>query len=155
MIQHYDVMEAIIFCGIQATGKSTFYKNRFFNSHVRISMDLLNTRNRERKLMETCINTQQAFVVDNTNPSKAERSVYISLAKTNNYKIIGYYFQSKIAEALARNSMREGKESIPEKGIKATFNRLEMPGFEEGFDELYYVELSTEGFNIKEWTNEM
>lgn len=148
-------MEAIIFCGIQATGKSTFYKNRFFNSHVRISMDLLNTRNRERKLMETCINTQQAFVVDNTNAFKAERSVYISLAKKNNYKIIGYYFQSKIAEALERNSMREGKELIPEKGIKGTFNRLEMPAFEEGFDELYYVELSTEGFNIKEWTHEL
>ena len=34
-------MEAIIFTGIQATGKSTFYKQNFFNSHVRISLDLL------------------------------------------------------------------------------------------------------------------
>ncbi|MEL6944740.1 MAG: ATP-binding protein, partial [Bacteroidota bacterium] len=36
-------MQAILFIGIQASGKSTFYKERFFNTHVRISMDLLNT----------------------------------------------------------------------------------------------------------------
>ncbi|MBN1315005.1 MAG: hypothetical protein JXA42_06040 [Anaerolineales bacterium] len=39
------VMQAVIFIGIQATGKSTFFKERFFNTHVRISLDLLKTRN--------------------------------------------------------------------------------------------------------------
>lgn len=34
-------MEGILFIGIQASGKSTFYKERFFNSHLRISLDLL------------------------------------------------------------------------------------------------------------------
>jgi hypothetical protein len=33
-------MEEIIFVGIQASGKSTFYKEKFFNSHLRISNDL-------------------------------------------------------------------------------------------------------------------
>ncbi|MCB9352743.1 MAG: ATP-binding protein, partial [Lewinellaceae bacterium] len=32
-------MEGILFIGIQASGKSTFYKERFFNSHLRISLD--------------------------------------------------------------------------------------------------------------------
>ncbi len=40
-------MEMIIFTGIPASGKSSFYKELFFNSHLRISMDLLNTRNKE------------------------------------------------------------------------------------------------------------
>ncbi|MEN3294973.1 MAG: hypothetical protein V7642_4226, partial [Burkholderiales bacterium] len=41
------MMEMLLFIGIQASGKSTFYKERFFDTHVRISMDLLRTRNRE------------------------------------------------------------------------------------------------------------
>lgn len=40
-------MQALIFCGIQASGKSTFYCQRLLNSHVRISLDLLRTRHRE------------------------------------------------------------------------------------------------------------
>jgi predicted kinase len=30
-------MEAVILVGIQASGKSTFYAQRFFDTHVRIS----------------------------------------------------------------------------------------------------------------------
>jgi len=39
-------MEAIIFIGIQATGKSTFYKDNFFKTHIRINLDMLKTRKR-------------------------------------------------------------------------------------------------------------
>jgi predicted kinase len=41
-------MEAVIFVGIQASGKSTFYCQRFFATHMRISLDMLRTRRRER-----------------------------------------------------------------------------------------------------------
>ena len=33
-------MEAVIFIGIQASGKSTFFKERFFNTHVRINLEM-------------------------------------------------------------------------------------------------------------------
>lgn len=79
-------MEALIFCGIQATGKSTFYKERFFNSHVRISMDLLNTRHKEKRFLDMCIELQQRFVVDNTNPTIADRQRYILLPAKQNTK---------------------------------------------------------------------
>src|SRR5687768_2528674 len=102
-------MEAIIFCGIQATGKTSFFKDKFFKTHIRISMDLLNTRNKELKFLETCLSTQQPFVVDNTNPGKEDRARYISIAREFKFKVIGYYFQSKIEDALARNSSRQGK----------------------------------------------
>jgi predicted kinase len=148
-------METVIFCGIQATGKTTFFKEKFFKTHIRISLDQLNTRNKEQKFIETCLLTRQAFVVDNTNPTKEDRAKYIAIAKENKFKVVGYYFQSKLAEALTRNSQRMGKENIPEIGIKGTFNKLEMPGLEEGFDELYYVEIENNNFIIKEWTNEI
>jgi hypothetical protein len=32
-------VEAVIFAGIQATGKSTFYQQHFFKTHMRIRKD--------------------------------------------------------------------------------------------------------------------
>ncbi|MCT4639006.1 MAG: hypothetical protein N4A72_14990 [Bacteroidales bacterium] len=148
-------MEIIIFTGIQATGKSTFYKKQFFNSHVRVSMDLLNTRNKEMKFMETCFAVQQPFVVDNTNPSRKDRERYIKLAKEKKYRVIGYYFQSRVNESIERNNKRIGKERIPEIGIRGAFNKLESPLFNEGFDELYYVEIGDNDFVVKDWDNEI
>jgi predicted kinase len=40
-------MQAIIFMGIQACGKSTFYHHKFALTHVRINLDMLKTRHRE------------------------------------------------------------------------------------------------------------
>lgn len=122
---------------------------------MRISLDQLNTRNKEQQFIDTCIATRHPFVVDNTNPTKEDRAKYIAIARANKFKVIGYYFQSKLADALVRNSQRTGKENIPAIGIKGTFNRLILPSLEEGFDELYYVETENNEFKIKQWSNEI
>ena len=148
-------MQVIIFIGIQATGKSTFYKANFFNSHVRISMDLLNTRNKENQFLETCFLTQSKFVVDNTNPTLAERRKYIELAKKNKYEIVGYYFSSSLNEAIERNNLRVGKDKISEIGIRGCYAKLELPTKVEGFDKLYFVKTYKEGFQVEEWKDEI
>jgi len=148
-------MEAVIFCGIQATGKTTFFKERFFKTHIRISLDQLNTRNKELRFIETCILTFHPFVIDNTNPSQQERAKYIAIAKANKFKVTGYYFQSKLADALERNRQRSAEENIPEIGIRGTFKRLNLPSLEEGFDELYYVTVENNTFTVNEWSNEI
>ena len=148
-------MEAIIFCGIQATGKSTSYIKNFFNTHIRISMDQLNTRNKENIFINTCLNIQQPFVIDNTNPTRDDRIKYIEFAKAKKYKIVGYYFQSNLDKAIERNISRIGNEKIPEVGIRGTFKKLELPSREEGFDELYYVEIVENKFIIKNWQDEV
>lgn len=132
-------MQAIIFCGIQGSGKSTFYKQHFFNSHVRISMDLLRTRHREKLFLNLCLQTSARFVVDNTNPSLADRQRYLLPALAARYELICYFFQSGIEEALLRNAQRHGKENIAEKGIRATLKKLEVPKPEEGFSQIYHV----------------
>lgn len=148
-------MEAIIFCGIQATGKTTFYKERFFKTHIRISLDQLRTRNKEHEFLSVCLKTQHPFVVDNTNPAKLDRQKYIALAKQHKFKVIGYYFQSKLEDSIARNNLRNGKENIPTVGIRGTYNKLEIPEMNEGFEELYYVELHENTFIIKDWQHEI
>lgn len=104
-------MEAIIFCGVQASGKSTFYKQYFFNSHLRISLDLLNTRYKESLFINMALQVQQKVVIDNTNPSRMDREKYIKIFKDKKYRVIGYYFQSHIADSIRRNKLREGKDS--------------------------------------------
>jgi predicted kinase len=144
-------MEAIIFIGIQASGKSTFYKENFFNTHLRISNDLLKTKNREKLLLEYCQKTQLSFVIDNTNVTKEIRERYISFSKAIRIPVKGYYFRANPERSLKWNSSRNGKEKIPEVGIFSMFKKLEIPSFEEGFNELFYVDL-VDGKNIvKEW----
>ncbi|VXB84421.1 conserved hypothetical protein [Flavobacterium sp. 9AF] len=139
-------MECVMFIGIPASGKSSFYKEKFFNSHIRVSLDLLNTRNKESKLIEYCFVTQSKFVIDNTNTTKEERAKYISLLKEKKYKIFAYYFDCSLEQALERNKMR--KENIPDIGVKAKYKLLEMPNFSEGFDAIYKVTLVNNEFKI-------
>jgi predicted kinase len=148
-------MEAVIFCGIQASGKSTFFKERFFKTHVRISLDMLKTRNREDILLAACLEAKQPFVVDNTNPSKADRAKYITAAKAKKFKVIGYYFATSLDDALERNRQRQGKENIPEVGVKGTLKRLEKPSRDEGFDQLFLVKIENNSFTLQDWNDEI
>jgi predicted kinase len=141
-------MQAIIFTGIQATGKTTFYLQNFFDTHVHISMDKLKTRNKEQLFMQTCFDTQTQFVVDNTNPTKEERKKYIEAAHQYKYKVVGYFFCSDVQDALIRNAKREGKKNIPRVGVLATAKKLEMLEYTEGFDVIYIVKLDEKGFTI-------
>lgn len=141
--------------GIQASGKSSFYRENFFNSHVRISLDLLKTKNRHKQFLQTCFATQAKFVIDNTNPSKDVRAPFIEEAKANEYKVIGYYFNSYLKDCLQRNSKRKGKERIPDVGVVSCYKRLERPAYTEGFDELYFVELKNGEFIVTEWKDEV
>lgn len=141
-------MEAIIFCGIQASGKTSFYLERFFHTHIRLSLDLFNTRRKELLFLESCLSLQQRFVVDNTNPTEKERRVYIQRAKDRHFKVIGYYFQSVVADCIERNARRTGKAKVPVPGIYATKKKLEDPSLEEGFSELYQVRLEEGIFTV-------
>lgn len=148
-------MEAIIFIGIQASGKSTFYKEKFFNTHLRISNDLLKTKNREKLLLEYCRQTEQSFVIDNTNTTKLERRKYIVFAQELNIPVIGYYFKTDLERSIEWNEKRTGKERIPKIGILGTHKKLEMPSANEGFTEMYYVDILENKFIVKEWRDEI
>jgi len=149
-------VEAVIFVGLQGAGKSTFYKDRFFATHVRINLDMLKTRHRERRLLQTCIETRQPFVVDNTNPTRAERAVYIQAAREGGFRVIGYYFQSRMEDCHRRNEQRPAEQRVPLRGVLGTAGRMELPSKEEGFDELHYVRIDERGgFVVEGWQDEV
>ena len=149
-------MEAIIFIGIQGSGKSTFYKVRFFDTHVRINLDMLKTKYRQQLLLNACIEGKQPFVVDNTNVMAKTRAYFIIPAKAAGFRVVGYYFRSDIKAALFRNSLRDGVARVPDLGVLGTYKRLQLPRREEGFDALFYVSINEAGeFIVEEWADEV
>ena len=136
--------------GIQGSGKSEFCR-QFLPEICRVNLDTLKTRNNEKRAIEECYEKNQDFVVDNTNPTREDRKRYIGPAKAQGYRVIGYFMQSRLQECIARNNLREGKERIPAKAIAMTSNRLELPSYTEGFDELYFVENDGKSMTISEW----
>ena len=113
--------KAIIFTGIQASGKSTFFKQHFRSGFVHI------------------------------NPTADDRQRYIKAAREHGYRIEGYFFQSIVRDCVERNSHRSGKACIPGKAIACTSNRLELPSYEEGFDALYFVRIQDGAFAVDRW----
>jgi predicted kinase len=147
-----DDVEVVIFIGLQASGKSSFFRERFFDTHVRINLDMLRTRHREKLLFEACLAAKQPCVIDNTNPTAADRARYIAAARAAGARVVGYCFRSRLEECQARNLSRPGTQAIPAGALRSTHARLEPPRREEGFDELKYVHLEPEaGFVVEEW----
>ncbi len=142
-------MEMVLFSGCQGAGKSTFFADRFFATHVRVSLDMLKTRHRERRLVQACLEMRQRFVVDNTNPTTEDRRRYFDLAEGAGFKSIGYAFDTALDEVLLRNAKRVGAAQIPELAVRGTFKRMQALDWTEGFDELFTVSvLSDRTFNV-------
>lgn len=149
-------MQAIIFIGIQGAGKSTFYREYFLDTHIRINLDMLKTRHREKLIFQACLEAKQKFVIDNTNPTIEDRKKYIIPAKEKGFHILAYYFNSSLSDCKKRNSQREGKKVIPLVGILSTYKKLVLPSYTEGFDGIYSVKTCPDySFVIEEWNREI
>lgn len=144
-------MEVVIFCGLQASGKSSFYRSRFAATHEHINLDTLRTRHRERTLYEQCLSERRSVVVDNTNPTADDRARYLQPLTDLRLSAVGYFFRSSISECLARNAGREGGARLPDVALLATHRKLEIPTLEEGFERLNYVRLTGTGFEVEVW----
>ncbi|MFW5973275.1 MAG: AAA family ATPase [Bacteroidota bacterium] len=149
-------MEAVLFVGIQGSGKSTFYRRQFFDTHLRLNLDMLKTRRRERLLVEACLDVGQRFVIDNTNVLAAHRAEYIRRAKAAHFAVYGYFFEPDVRRAIVWNEQRTGKAVIPRKGLLGTLKRLEPPRLDEGFDRLFRVTVDKDDdFIVREYARRL
>jgi predicted kinase len=149
-------MELVVFVGLQGSGKSSFYRQRMVDTHIRLNMDMLRTRHREQLLFDACLAAKQPVVVDNTNPTLDERARYIRPAKAAGFRVIGYYFQSRVEPCKQRNQQRPPDQVVPLPGLLGTYKRLVVPTASEGFDQLCYVRITEGGdFAVEEWSDEV
>lgn len=136
------VPSCIVLIGLPASGKSTFFKTQFVDTHIRINGDMLRTVPRERLLVQACLEGGTSFVIDKTNVSRAERAVYVGAALEAGFIVRGYFFESRKDLCLERNAKRAEHERVPDAAVLGMRSRLELPSRAEGFDELFFVKLS-------------
>ena len=141
----------ILMMGLQGSGKSTFCREILGNTYVYVNLDTLKTRHREKLLIQECMEQGKSFIVDNTNPTRKDRQRYIPTARAAGYRVIGYFMESKLKACIERNEQREGAAKIPSMAIAATSNRLQMPSYDEGFDELYFVKNDGQTMTVEKW----
>jgi len=131
--------EAIIFTGLQGSGKTTYFKDHFAATHEHISRDVLQTAEHEAALVSECIRTGRSFVVDNTNGTRTVRAAYIREAKAAGFQVRSYFFDTPVRTAIGRNNHRTDKKPIPVPAILRAAKFLERPSLNEGFDEIRTV----------------
>jgi predicted kinase len=128
---------------VPGAGKSTFYRQRFAATHQLISKDLFpNNRQparRQSELIAQALARGQSVVVDNTNPTRAERAAIVQQARAHGAQATVYFFDCTTGECLARNATREGRARVPNVGIFAIARRLQPPDPAEGFDRGFAV----------------
>jgi len=145
-------LELVILIGLQASGKTTFRRQRFDGTHVVVSKDdFRNNRRPERRqrfLIQEALSAGRSVVVDNTNVSLQERAALLEQAKAHSARAIGFFFPSKLEDSLRRNAARTGRALVPEVAIKAKATLLVLPTLAEGFAELYVVRIGPAGFEV-------
>jgi predicted kinase len=145
--------ELVIFVGLQASGKSTFFRERFAATHEHISKDLFrdnkNRNRRQAQLIEASLGAGSPVVVDNTNPTVEDRRTLIELGRRFGARIVGYYFDSTVRQCIERNRQRAGEARVPDVAIYATAKKLAPPSYSERFDELFRVRLIDSSFEVR------
>lgn len=130
--------ETAILIGIPGAGKTTYYVQQMLQTHVRLSLDMLRTGERQDALMRACLAAKQSFAIDNTNLTAADRAPYIAAAKSAGFAVSAYYFPPNVRRSIALNNKRTVK--VPVYGILRAYKRVEPPTADEGFDALFSVE---------------
>ncbi len=147
-------MELVIFIGLQASGKTTFFGDHFAASHQHVSKDLFpnnkNKNRRQEQLIKAALDSGQSVVVDNTNPTPLERTPLIKIGNIYGCEIIGYYFASQLSCCLERNQARTGKARVPDVALYATAKKLIIPSYSEGFHRLFCVKFCENSQQVDE-----
>lgn len=141
-------LQLVVFVGIQGSGKSEFYKDRFIKSHYLVSKDLMGRRKkkevRQQRWVREALAGGRSVVVDNTNPDVESRQDLIKLAREYGACTLAYVFMTPVEQCLRRNEAREPPWRVPLVGVYATLKRLKAPSYQEGFDEIYEVRSAPE-----------
>jgi predicted kinase len=146
-------VELVVFAGLQASGKSTFFHERCAGTHDHVSKDLFphnrNKNRRQEHLLRAALSAGRSVVVDNTNPTPEDRRPLVRLGHEYGAKVVSYFFDANVRECLRRNERREGKAQVPDVAIYATAKKVVAPSIKEGFDELYCVRRNDSTFEVR------
>jgi len=132
--------ELIVLVGLQGSGKSTFYEERFSSTHVLVSKDLLGRRHRDERVqlrIAEFLDEGVPVVVDNCHVTRADREATIRTAGSSPVHV--YVFPFDVGSCVLRNRQREGKKRVPLVAIYTKAKHYCEPTWDEGFSRIYDV----------------
>ena len=161
-------VELVILVGIQASGKTTFYRRHLQGDYLHVSLDNWrgkgNVRRKEHQAIMDGLSaaassegTVRGVVVDNTNTTVETRKRYFqqagefARAAGCGVRMIAYFFDANLAGCLARNTRRPADAPagagyyVPPAAIASFQKRLQPPTRAEGFEKILRVRITDEG----------
>lgn len=150
-------MQLVILVGLQGSGKSTFFRERFAATHAHVSKDNFRRNRRparrQRQLIAEAFAAGRSVVVDNTNPTASDRAELVELARAAGAEVVCYFFPPDLDASLRRNAGRTGAARVPDHAVRITASKLAAPTPADGFDRLFRVRLvNAVGFEVTEET---
>jgi len=170
-----EPVELVIFIGIQASGKTTYYRRRLAGEYSHVSLDNWRgkgaVRVKERAAVMAALvaaadseGAIRGVVVDNTNVTAAARRRYFACAGDfarqagRPVRFVAFFFDADLPACLARNQRRPPPNQagpgtpyfVPPPAIAAFARQLEPPRFDEGFDRIVRVRIAGEDFQTQE-----
>ncbi len=147
--RHLPGVDLVVLCGLQGSGKSTFFGARFAASHAHVSQDRFPSARdpaaRRRALVEEAARAGLSAVVDDTNVTRERRTALVALARELGMRPVLYWFPPDVTGSLARNAGRSGRGRVPNVAIFAARKRLVPPDAAEGFAAAFEVTPTPEG----------
>ena len=99
--------------GRPASGKSTFVRRHLVPAnYVHVNQDTLKTRDKCVKVAKEAIESGKSVVIDNTNPEKSTRKLYLDMAKKKGISARCYVLQTDIELAHHLNFYREVRRNF-------------------------------------------
>jgi predicted kinase len=149
------VLDCVVLVGLPGAGKTSFYRRYFAQTHVHISKDhwpnATGREARQRRAIDEALASGRSVVVDNTNPTVADRAAIVALARARGARAVCYFVDVPTRTAVARNAVRPGREKVPNVAIFTVAKRLQRPTLEEGFDQVFSVTITeNRDFHVEE-----
>lgn len=152
----------ILFVGLPASGKTTYWKRHFRDKGIiRLSMDsfqkMVTGRDYSPAFMgiakvwldwthEYLLREGHSILIDTTSLTKNVRERLVRLATNCKAQIITYWFDIPLEICMDRNRYRE--RVVPDAVMQRMSDQFEPPDPEEGFDKLWRVEVDGEKYEI-------
>ncbi len=169
-----ETLDLVILVGIQASGKTTYYRRHLRGEYLHVSLDNWrgkgNVRAKEHgAILEALASAGgsggrvRGVVVDNTNTTSATRRRYFDYAAEfsrdsgRGVRLVAYFFDADLESCLARNADRPKDAPVgtpyyvPPEALEKFQGMLQPPAHEEGFEKVFRVRIAEDGaFDVTE-----
>lgn len=137
-------LEMVIFVGSPGSGKSTFFHDYYESKgYGHINQDTLKTEKKCADTADSYLSQKKSCVIDNTNPKKEKRAVFIKVAKKYNAKVRCIVFDYPKDLIFHLNSLRDTNphrnhysKSVADVIVHTWYKNFEKPSENEGINEV-------------------